>query len=421
MKTTALVLSSLLLAATGVTACVDGTDDNEDGIDDVGVPDGKADGAFSECEKNAVVALINGGVTRADLEANGVGSRAATGLVAKRDGADKKFGTRDDKPFADIAAVDAVSYVGPKALQALVAMVGNQCSSSATLREGFHQLRPFDSRSVYSGIAVNGTTAYLASNDRTIDVINLKTMTKSKTFTRIAAEHLAFDNGKLVACGLRNDAPLGFPPPPTNGMSNNYVIAFIDPSTGRVDQEVILKLEEYLLTSTNDAFIDLPNMSCDVSNGRISVSFAQRKLQHEIVSFAVPSTNKIYDFRSITGATRISVGALGRNRTISGFSYSSQRGYTLAAGGYGIDRLDTQTAPVRELRAAAQREWWVDIVDNGGATMLAVDLDGLVLKLDAKTGATLATAEVPDWLEDITVSNGYALVAARHGIFVQKQ
>ena len=76
---------------------------------------------------------------------------------------------------------------------------------------------------------------------------------------------------------------------------------------------------------------------------------------------------------------------------------------------------------MRELRAAAQREWWVDIVDNGGATMLAVDLDGLVLKLDAKTGATLATAEGPDWLEDITVSNGYALVAARHGIFVQKQ
>ena len=421
MKTTAFALSSLLLAATGVTACVDAADDNEDGIDEVGVPDGKADGAFSDCEKNAVVALLNGGVTRADLEAKGVGTKAAAGLVAKRDGADKKFGTRDDKPFADIAAVDAVSYVGPKALQALVAMVGDRCTSSTGVREGYKRLRPDNSSAVYSGIAVNGTTAYLASNDRTIDVINLKTMTKSKTFTKIEAEHLAFDNGKLIACGMRDDAPLGFPEPPTNGMANNYVVSFIDPTSGHVNQEVILKLEEYLGTSSTDGFIDLPNMSCNVSNGRITVSFAQEKLQHEIVSFAVPSASKTFDFRTITGATRIKVGAPRRNRTISGFAYSSQHGYTLAAGGYGLDRLDTQTAPVRELGAAGQREWWVDLVDNGGATMLAVDLDGLVLKLDAKTGATLATAEVPDWLEGITVSNGYAFVAGRHGIFVQKQ
>ncbi len=421
MKTSALFLPAVALAFAGATACVANDEgDTEDAQDEVGVPDGKADGAFSQCQLDGVVTLLNAGAARADLVASGVGARAAANLVANRDGADKKFGTRDDKPFADIAAVDAVAYVGPKAITALVGMLGSECGTT-TLRTGYKQLRPANSGNVYTGIAVDGTTAYLASNDRSIDVVNLKTLSKTKSFTRIAAEALSFDQGKLVACGMRDDAPLGFPEPPTGGMANNYVVSFIDPANGRVDREVILKLQEYLGTSSTDAFIDLPNISCKVSGGRITVGFAQDKLQHEIVSFATPSTSKTFDFRSVPGATRSKVGSPGRNGTISGFTCSAARGYTLAAGGYGIDRVAaTGSTTVRQVRAAAPREWFVDIVDQGGATMLAVDLDGQVLSLDAHTGETLAATDVPDMLQAITLDSGYAFVAGRHGVFIQK-
>ncbi|NOU32888.1 MAG: hypothetical protein HOO96_33705 [Polyangiaceae bacterium] len=288
-----------------------------------------------------------------------------------------------------------------------------------TLRAGYKSLRTARDQAVYTGIAVDGQSAYLASNDRTIDVVSLKTLKRTKTFSRIAAEALSFDGGKLVACGMRDDSPAGWPAPPSGGMANNYVVSFLDPSSGAVGKEIVLKLETYLGTSSSDGFVDLPNMSCKVSGGTITIGFAQEKLQHEIVSFEAPRADKsVFDFREIPGATRTKVGKARRDRTITGFAISAQNGLTLAAGGYGIDRVVGATT--KELRKAEPREHFVDLWDGGGATLLAVDNDGALLTLDAKTGKTLETTEIPDWLEGVTVRDGFAFVAGRKGIFIKK-
>lgn len=50
----------------------------------------------------------------------GLDRRAAENLVAHRDGADGATGTADDRPFTSIDEVDAVSYVGSVALQAIL-------------------------------------------------------------------------------------------------------------------------------------------------------------------------------------------------------------------------------------------------------------------------------------------------------------
>ena len=47
--------------------------------------------------------------------------RAATNLIAHRDGADGAFGTADDDRFDSVGEVDDVSYVGPSAMTALLA------------------------------------------------------------------------------------------------------------------------------------------------------------------------------------------------------------------------------------------------------------------------------------------------------------
>jgi hypothetical protein len=52
--------------------------------------------------------------------------------------------------------------------------------------------------------------------------------------------------------------------------------------------------------------------------------------------------------------------------------------------------------------------------------LLAVDNDGALVTLDAKTGTVTESTDVPDLLEAVTVSDGYAFVASRRGIFVQK-
>jgi hypothetical protein len=70
-----------------------------------------------------VLAMLNDpGTTLDTLDIDAaLDKRAATNLIAHRDGADKRPGTADDDKFGTIAEVDAVSYVGDAALSALLA------------------------------------------------------------------------------------------------------------------------------------------------------------------------------------------------------------------------------------------------------------------------------------------------------------
>ncbi len=127
------VLSAIVLSAT-LTGCVADEAEGEDGIDDVGVASGKADGtAFSACELKAVVTMLNGGATLETIRNTGVSKRSATRIVQARDGGDKKFGTADDKLFADIQAVDAVPYVGAATIKALVDSISDSCATPADI------------------------------------------------------------------------------------------------------------------------------------------------------------------------------------------------------------------------------------------------------------------------------------------------
>lgn len=105
-----------------------------DGLDEVGVvAGGKADGSdFSACELGAVVGWLNEGTSVEGLIEGGVHTRAARNLVAHRDGADALFGTADDDLFDDIEEVDDVYYVGPVAIEQLVAFVETRCARGHT-------------------------------------------------------------------------------------------------------------------------------------------------------------------------------------------------------------------------------------------------------------------------------------------------
>ena len=119
----ALPLTIVLLA---LPACM--VETSPDDPDAIGVTGGKADGTeFSDCELAAVVEHLNAGVSLEELERAGVHAMAAEHLVGHRDGADGVFGTEDDELFDDIAEVDEVLYVGPVAMQQLVAIVAESC------------------------------------------------------------------------------------------------------------------------------------------------------------------------------------------------------------------------------------------------------------------------------------------------------
>ncbi|HEU0033078.1 MAG TPA: phospholipase D-like domain-containing protein [Kofleriaceae bacterium] len=95
----------------------------EDGEHDA-FPDGKADGGIEEGSPEAigVLALVNDPASTASALKSGAGitSRVATNIVKHRDGADGVAGTADDDKFDTLAELDAIPYVGPVTLNALL-------------------------------------------------------------------------------------------------------------------------------------------------------------------------------------------------------------------------------------------------------------------------------------------------------------
>ncbi len=112
------------LAALTVAGCGASDLDVEDGAADAFVS-GKADGGLTEgsAQARGVLALVNDrSVDLAELDHDaGLSSRAAGNIISHRDGADRQPGTADDDAYDDLAELDAIAYVGPATLAALLA------------------------------------------------------------------------------------------------------------------------------------------------------------------------------------------------------------------------------------------------------------------------------------------------------------
>jgi hypothetical protein len=156
----ALVLSSLL-----VPACASDTGDAEDGENDVAT--GKADSPIAEGTANArlVLGLVNdGGVSEAELDNDaGLSARVAAAIVKHRDGADREFGTPDDDLFDTLAELDAVPYLGPSAMSALLAYA-KRTGSSTTLTIELVGREWHDGPDVWSDVKLDSLNSELAAD-----------------------------------------------------------------------------------------------------------------------------------------------------------------------------------------------------------------------------------------------------------------
>jgi phosphatidylserine/phosphatidylglycerophosphate/cardiolipin synthase-like enzyme len=116
------VIGILTTIVCTLPACTDGAD-VEDGIDDA-FPNGKADGGIDEGSPEAlgVLALVNDKTMSASKlkSAAGVTTRVSNNITRHRDGVDLTPATADDDPFDTLAELDAIPYVGPATLNALL-------------------------------------------------------------------------------------------------------------------------------------------------------------------------------------------------------------------------------------------------------------------------------------------------------------
>jgi hypothetical protein len=110
------------LALAGISACA-ATDTGADGEDDSFLAGGKADGSITEGSPEAAGVLrVANEASLATLKADvGLVTRTANRIIAYRAGDDAALGTGDDRQFQTLAELDAVKYVGPVALEELLA------------------------------------------------------------------------------------------------------------------------------------------------------------------------------------------------------------------------------------------------------------------------------------------------------------
>jgi hypothetical protein len=95
----------------------------------------KADGKYTDCELLEVLKLVNESATDvAALKAIGLRTEAANRIFAHHVGPDAALGTADDDVYDSLDELDAVPYVGPKALDQIVGAVRPRCEPDLTTR-----------------------------------------------------------------------------------------------------------------------------------------------------------------------------------------------------------------------------------------------------------------------------------------------
>ncbi len=173
-----------LLALSLVTACAI---DAEPGTAQQSLVDGTPDAI-------GLLALLNDGSTTLavlDYEVP-LDRRAATNLIAHRDGADATFGTGDDDLFESIGEVDDIKYVGARSMERLVAFAAAQ----GFVPTGDDPLGTFDN---VAFTVAEAERVLAAVNDSAKDVLRYEVPLDSRAVSSILAARPVLSMGELAS------------------------------------------------------------------------------------------------------------------------------------------------------------------------------------------------------------------------------
>jgi phosphatidylserine/phosphatidylglycerophosphate/cardiolipin synthase-like enzyme len=127
------VLSVITTTSLLVSLCLAGCEAAPTGEES---PDGKfavainplTESPWSDCELESVLQIVNGSeLSEEALIAAGLHTRAAQNIVAYRAGADEVIGTEDDEHIDSLEELDGIYFVGPVAIEQLVAIGASAC------------------------------------------------------------------------------------------------------------------------------------------------------------------------------------------------------------------------------------------------------------------------------------------------------
>lgn len=138
-------LATTLALSLGLAACSGGSIDGR--YDSFG---GKTDSEYSPCQLSEVLNYANESATTvARLNRAGLNTEVGSRIVAHRAGPDGDIGTADDDIYDDLDELDAVDFVGPVALDHLVAAILKRCEVDLATR-------PFINAKTFEGFTGGG-------------------------------------------------------------------------------------------------------------------------------------------------------------------------------------------------------------------------------------------------------------------------
>ena len=134
--------------------------------------------ALTPAETDAVLDLVNEASISVLDDDVALDKRAAENIVVHRNGADGVLGTADDDLFGDLAELDAVPYVGPAALEALLAYAKANASAPCLIISEYIEGQGMNNKALE---IFNCGTAPLALEDYGICLVRNEATTCSVT------------------------------------------------------------------------------------------------------------------------------------------------------------------------------------------------------------------------------------------------
>ncbi len=158
---------------------------------------------LSQPNATAVIDLVNYPGTSAALldDAVGLDARAARGIVARRDGADRVAPSADDVLYASVVDIDAVPYVGDAAFRALYAYAAAHPAPHAETVEGV-PFAGWQSEAIVWGV----NRATLADLDAVLDARAASALFAGRPYASVAAMGPVSYVGASALGALRDQA-----------------------------------------------------------------------------------------------------------------------------------------------------------------------------------------------------------------------
>lgn len=152
-----------------------------------------------------VLALVNAPATTAAFldEDVGLDQRAAANILLRRDGPDRRSGTADDRPFATVAELDAVPYVGDVAFSKLLAYAQAHAAQAPVTVEGV-TFQAWEAAAVVWGV----NKAPAGTLDGMLDARAAKALLAARPFSSVTQMGPVPYVGASALERLRREAPV---------------------------------------------------------------------------------------------------------------------------------------------------------------------------------------------------------------------